>query len=175
MKLYYLLVNKLRKEGTENKCDLISNDFKEYLRTLNKIKRKYKIPSELLQLEITEGMFYNNDEIIAEFIDLLHDFGYKVLMDDFGSGYSNISSLATLNFDCIKLDKSLVHENSPKHHTIVSSLISMIKNLSMEVLCEGVETKEYAEFLSTVGCNIIQGYYYDKPLPEEDFKKKYIK
>ena len=69
---------------------------------------------ELIELEITEGMFYNNDDIIANFIDLLHEFGYTVLMDDFGSGYSNISSLATLNFDCIKLDKSLVQKTSEK-------------------------------------------------------------
>ena len=150
------------------------SDFKEYLRVLNRIKRKYEIPDNLIELEITEGMFYNNDDIIAEFIDLLHESGYKVLMDDFGSGYSNISSLATLNFDCIKLDKSLAQNNTKKHQTIVSSLISMIKNLNMSVLCEGVETNDYAEFLKTVGCNIIQGYLYDKPLPEEDFKKKYI-
>ncbi len=150
------------------------SDFKDYLRVLNRIKRKYKIPDNLIELEITEGMFYNNDDIIAEFIDLLHEYGYKVLMDDFGSGYSNISSLATLNFDCIKLDKSLAQNNTKKHQTIISSLISMIKNLNMSVICEGVETNDYAEFLKTVGCNIIQGYLYDKPLPEEDFKKKYI-
>ena len=149
-------------------------DFKDYLRVLNRIKRKYEIPDEYLELEITEGMFYNNDDIIANFIDLLHEFGYKVLMDDFGSGYSNISSLATLKFDCIKLDKSLVRDESPKHQTIVQYLISLIKNLNMSVLCEGVETKEYAEFLKKAGCNIIQGYLYDKPLPEAEFKKKYI-
>ena len=151
------------------------SDFKEYLRTLNRIKRKYKIPDELIELEITEGMFYNNDDIIANFIDLLHEFGYTVLMDDFGSGYSNISSLATLNFDCIKLDKSLVQKTSEKQLAIISSLIAMIKQLNMSVLCEGVETKEIENYLKTYGCNIIQGYLYDKPLPEEDFKKKYIK
>ena len=151
------------------------SDFKEYLRTLNRIKRKYKIPDELIELEITEGMFYNNDDIIANFIDLLHEFGYTVLMDDFGSGYSNISSLATLNFDCIKLDKSLVQKTSEKQLAIISSLIAMIKRLNMSVLCEGVETKEIENYLKTFGCNIIQGYLYDKPLPEEDFKKKYIK
>ncbi len=150
-------------------------DFREYLRILNRLKRKYKIPDELIELEITEGMFYNNNDVIAEFIDLLHDHGYKVLMDDFGSGYSNVSSLATLNFDCIKIDKSLAQNTSEKHKAIVSSLISMIKSLNMDVLCEGVETLEYAEFLKTVGCTIIQGYLYDKPLPEEEFKKKYIK
>ena len=151
------------------------SDFKEYLRQLNKIKRKYKIPNDLIELEITEGMFYNNNDEISDFINLLHDYGYRVLMDDFGSGYSNVASLATLNFDCIKIDKSLAQNTSEKYKAIVSSLISMIKNLNMDVLCEGVETSEYAEFLKTVGCTKIQGYLYDKPLPEDDFRKKYIK
>lgn len=150
-------------------------DFKEYLKTINKIKEKYNIPTNLLEIEITEGMFYDNDNKIKEFIDMLHESGYKVLMDDFGSGYSSISSLANLNFDCIKIDKSLAEKNSEKNKIIVSSLIQMIKNLNMDVICEGVETIEYKDFLKTVGCTTIQGYLYDKPLPLDDFKNKYLK
>ena len=86
-----------------------------------------------------------------------------------------ITHFSFLNFDFIKLDKSLAHNNSEKHQIILSYLIMMIKKLNMRIVCEGVETQEYADFLKTVGCYIIQGYLYDKPLPEAEFKKKYIK
>ena len=150
-------------------------DFKKYLDNLNSIRKKYDIPAELIEIEITEGMYINNDDIISEFIKMLHDNGYKVSMDDFGSGYSNLSSLSSLDFDLIKLDKNFCKNQTAKDTIILSSVIDMMKKLNMNILCEGVETESYAEYLKSIGCYIIQGYLYDKPLPEKTFEEKYIK
>ena len=150
-------------------------DYKKYINRINEIRNKYEIPNWLIEIEITEGMYINNAEIIAEFINMLHKEGYSVSMDDFGAGYSNLSSLATLDFDLIKLDKNFCKNQSGKETTILASIIDLIRNLNMNVLCEGVETQKFADYLKSLGCYIVQGYLYDKPLPEEAFIKKYIK
>ncbi|MCR5113014.1 MAG: bifunctional diguanylate cyclase/phosphodiesterase [Acholeplasmatales bacterium] len=150
-------------------------DYKKYISKINEIRNKYEIPNWLIEIEITEGMYINNAEIIAEFINMLHKEGYSVSMDDFGAGYSNLSSLATLDFDLIKLDKNFCKNQSGKETTILASIIDLVRNLNMNVLCEGVETQKFADYLKSLGCYIVQGYLYDKPLPEEAFIKKYIK
>ena len=97
-------------------------------------------------------------------------------MDDFGSGYSNFTSLANLNFDTIKLDKSFCSDlMNEKAKTMLLKITELVKALNMETLCEGVETFDNVEYLKNIGCDIIQGYYYDKPLPSEEFLSKYFK
>ncbi|MBR3617594.1 MAG: EAL domain-containing protein [Acholeplasmatales bacterium] len=96
-------------------------------------------------------------------------------MDDFGAGYSSLSSLSKLDFDTIKIDKDFCSKNeSKKEKAILKFIMQMAKNLDVSVLCEGVETKENVEFLKSIGCTLIQGYYFDKPIPAEDFKNKYL-
>lgn len=153
----------------------ISN-FDEYLKCIEEIRKKYGISAKYIEIEITEGMFFSNIDVISNFIEKLHKIGYKVSMDDFGSGYSNFLSLTKLNFDVIKLDKSFCDDlTTNKGKLMVSKIMDMVKSLNMGTLCEGVETKENVEYLKDIGCDIIQGYYYDKPLPHEEFKTKYIK
>lgn len=150
-------------------------NFNDYIDHIEQIRKKYDVPPDLIEVEITEGMYTEHEEEIKKFIDNLHKYGYKVSMDDFGSGYSNISSLSQLNFDTIKLDKSFINDiNNDKETKILSFIIKLVKSLNMTVLCEGVETKEYADFLKKVGCDIIQGYLYDKPIKYDDFEKKYL-
>ena len=97
-------------------------------------------------------------------------------MDDFGAGYSNFSTLSHLNFDIIKLDKELCNNvNNKKEIIILKYITELVKSLNMRVLCEGVEDNSLADYLKEIGCDYIQGYLYDKPLPIEDFVKKYIK
>ncbi len=151
-------------------------NFDLYLENLEITRNKYNIPSNLLEIEITEGMYTENQEAIKNFINKVHEKGYSVSMDDFGSGYSNISSLSQLNFDTIKFDKSFFSDINNKKETLIISVISkLVKDLNMMVLCEGIETEDYAKYLKEVGCDVIQGYLYDRPLPSEDFKNKYLK
>ena len=149
-------------------------DFNRYIDNIEYIRNKYSIPSNLIELEITEGMYYENLVTISKFIEDLHSHGYKVSMDDFGSGYSNLVSIAKLHFDVIKIDKSFcldLDNNNVK--IMLDKLIELIKMMRMSTICEGVETKENVEYLTSIGCEAIQGYYFSKPIPYKDFKKKY--
>lgn len=142
------------------------------------IVEKYKIISgenevetKYLQLEITESATVDNAEI-STLIEEFHTAGFKMLLDDFGSGYSSLSSLNMLHFDTMKLDKSLIDyigdENGEK---LLHYIIKLGQNLGLGITAEGVETKEQVEFLRNLQCDDIQGYYFSKPLPVEEYEK----
>lgn len=150
------------------------NDFDEYIRKIERIRNKYNIDSSLIEIEITEGMYYENSQLILEFINNLHKIGYKVSMDDFGSGYSNLVSIAKLNFDVIKFDRSFCLDLDNENIKIMLlKLVELVKTMHMDTICEGVETKENVDYLTQIGCDSIQGYYYSKPIPWENFLDKY--
>ncbi len=150
-------------------------DFDEYLERINDIRVKYNISPSLIEIEITEGMYINNSDEISDFMEKIHNHGYTISMDDFGAGYSNLSSLANLNFDLIKLDKNFCsNQDNEKETLILSMIMKLTKKLKLQVLCEGVETQDYADYLKSIGCDIVQGYLYDKPIPADQFKEKYI-
>ena len=150
-------------------------NFDEYIKRIDEIRELYKIDARLIEIEITEGMYIDNVKTISKFIDDLHERNYSISMDDFGSGYSNLANLANLNFDTIKLDKGFCgDQNNPKEGIILSTVMDLVKNLKMDVLCEGVETSEAARFLRSVGCKVVQGYLFDKPILYSEFKKKYL-
>lgn len=150
-------------------------NFTHYLERIEAIRNKYELDSKYIEIEITEGIT-NNTTLISDFIEKLHSLGYRVSMDDFGSGYSNLAALSNLDFDTIKLDKCLCSDSfTPKESIIVANVIKMAYELNMTVLCEGVETREQADILSRLGCNHAQGWLYDKALPQVEFIEKYIK
>lgn len=150
-------------------------NFDEYIKRINEIREIYKIDAKLIEIEITEGMYIDNVDVISKFIDDLHAHDYSISMDDFGSGYSNLANLANLDFDTIKLDKGFCgDQNNPKEGIILSTVMKLVKSLKMDVLCEGVETSETANFLRSIGCKVVQGYLFDKPIICSEFKKKYL-
>ena len=108
--------------------------------------------------------------------DLLKKLGFLLSIDDFGSGYSSLSVLQQLSADTIKLDRSLISDSCHERRgrIIVQGIISMAKELGIDVICEGVETKEQAEMLIGMGCIAAQGFYYAKPMPLDDFEKKFL-
>lgn len=126
------------------------------------------IPGRLLELEITETA---DDLQISRQTALLKDSGFTLLMDDFGSGYSSLNVLLESPFDVIKLDKRFIENmmTSDKGRNILEHVLQMASNLDITVLAEGVETKEQVELLRSIGCDQVQGYYYAKPMPEEEF------
>ena len=151
-------------------------DFDAYIATIDGIRKKYSIDPSLIEIEITEGMYIDNINQISDFIKKLHDIGYSISMDDFGSGYSNLASLATLDFDLIKLDKGFcANQYNEKENIILSFVMALAKNLHMDGLCEGVETSEFVEYLKSIGCNLVQGFFFERPIPSSDFKTKYLK
>lgn len=151
-------------------------DFDYYIKTINEIRENYNIDPSLIELEITEGMYISKSQEISKLIKTLHSFGYKVSMDDFGSGYSNLAALADLDFDMIKLDKGFCsNQDNEKEKIILGFVMELAHELDMDVLCEGVETKEFMEYLKDIGCNIVQGFLFDRPIPAANFYDKYIK
>lgn len=130
--------------------------------------RDTDIPRELLELEITETA--DNLQINRR-TAILKEKGFKLLMDDFGSGYSSLNVLLESPFDVIKLDKRFIENliTSDKGRRILEHVLSMASDLDITVLAEGVETKEQVELLRKIGCDQVQGYYYAKPMPEEKF------
>ena len=111
-------------------------------------------------------------ELLKESIKRLHELGYAVWLDDFGSGYSSFSVLKDFAFDVLKLDMEFLngfHENE-KAKYVIESVIPMANQIGIKTLSEGVETKEEADFLEKIGCGRLQGYLYGKPLPYHELK-----
>lgn len=149
--------------------DMFSENFIE---RMSELRGEYDIPANLIRIEITEGAMVGNNAQVNAVIKRFHELGFKVEMDDFGSGYSSLNVLKDMDLDVLKLDMAFLSgENSVRGGTILSSVIRMAKWMNLPVIAEGVETREQADFLRSVGCNYIQGYLYSKPLPAREFLK----
>ena len=130
----------------------------------------YGIEPELLELEITESAYTDNANQIIELTDRLRKLGFTILMDDFGSGYSSLNTLHEMPVDVVKLDlRFLTGTHVQKSRLILQAIAGMLQQLQLPVIAEGVETVEQADFLEAIGCHIIQGYYYAKPMPAAQF------
>lgn len=135
------------------------------------IIEKYQIPSELIQLEITETALFDNNEEMLSIINRLHDYGIAVLMDDFGTGYSSVSMIKDIPIDVLKIDKSLIDDSltNDRGQIIVKMIIDLCHQFDIKVTAEGVETKEQFDLLRVLGCDYIQGYYCAKPMDLEAY------
>lgn len=145
----------------------------EYVRALFE---EYRIPPQYVEFELTESIYIDNTEKALKLVEGLHSMGVKVSMDDFGSGYSSLNLLSDLPIDVIKLDKVFLKEASASKgrmkendKIIISCMVDMAKRLKITSLCEGVETHEQSDYLSEIGCEIQQGYYFSKPIPQSEF------
>jgi len=146
-----------------------------FLEKLEETRNKYDVPHKYIRLEITESSALGNSRFINDAVRTLHNYGYVVEMDDFGSGYSSLNILKDINFDVIKLDMRFLQtdekERAGRGGTILSSIVRMVNWLQLPMIAEGVETTEQADFLRSIGCDYIQGYLYSKPLSQSDYKK----
>lgn len=133
------------------------------------------VPKDLLTIEITESIVGENFDYMKEQIERFQDLGFKVWMDDFGSGYSSLDLLQEMQFDCIKFDMRFMRQfdNNLKSRVILTELMRMAVSLNIETVTEGVETAEQVEFLREIGCNKMQGYHFCKPIPRDDIYERY--
>lgn len=131
-------------------------------------------PHEFIEIELTESAFFDDKEAIIETIERLKSYGFSVSMDDFGSGYSSLNSLKDMDLDVLKLDAEFFRGNAdPKRkEAVVSEAIRLAKRLNMRTVAEGVEDKEQVDFLEKIGCDMIQGYYFAKPMPKNDYEER---
>ena len=135
------------------------------------IVKYYQLNPELIQLEITESALMENQDV-EQLILQFQEKGFKMDMDDFGHGYSSMALLSKTKFDVLKLDKSLIDGIGDKNGEILlESLISLAHKMGLSIVAEGVETKEQADFIWGHACNAIQGYYYYKPMKQEEYEE----
>ncbi|RGY96828.1 bifunctional diguanylate cyclase/phosphodiesterase [Clostridium sp. AM58-1XD] len=145
----------------------------DFLTKLTDICGKYEIPAKNLELEITESAFLHNQEIVMAVARQIKDAGFLLSMDDFGTGYSSLSLLKDLPVDIIKLDKEFFQKKlNKRERIIIANVIRMAKQLDIQVISEGIETKENEQFLKEIGCNLAQGYLYGRPQPIEELETK---
>lgn len=143
----------------------------DYIVKSSGIKRKY------FELEVTESVFSNNMQDILSAIYELKSLGYSIQMDDFGSGYSSLNLLKDIPFDLIKLDKEFFGRGEilKKNKILIKGIVALCNELNIPLLCEGVETKEQVDFLKSIGCHLVQGFYFAKPMAIENFENIYSK
>ena len=135
----------------------------------------YDVESNLIEIEITESAFIEDQAALIELMKEIKRRGFLVSIDDFGTGYSSLSMLTELPADVVKLDKEfLKHSDSEISKGMINNVIRLIKDNRMDVICEGVEIEEQAEFLAKAGCDMGQGYYFSKPVPIAEFEKLYF-
>ncbi len=132
---------------------------------------KYKLPVDVIKIEITESA-YVGDGSVADTVRRLREKGFLVLMDDFGSGYSSLNMLRNLNVDIIKLDAQFLRmsDDDRKGVHILESIVNLAKTMGVPIIVEGVETKEESDFIASLGCRYVQGYFFYKPMSVPDFE-----
>jgi len=162
-------LNPVRISVNQSRMHLYKRD---YVDNLKAILDKYELPASLIELEITETVAFESIEIISDVLKRLHEIGFKISMDDFGSGYSSLNMLKDLDVDVLKIDKAFFEKtsNSKKGRDIIESIIDMASRLGIETVAEGVETVEQVQLLQGNGCDVAQGYFYAMPMPLEDYE-----
>lgn len=147
----------------------------EFVNTYQNILEDTGLPSQYVGLEFTESAMFDNEEVLRETVERLHRLGIKVLIDDFGVGYSSMMSLKVIPVDILKVDKSFIDSiGDERGDKIVISIIEFALSLGMSVTAEGVENDYQYYFLRSHRCNDIQGYYFSRPIPASEYCKKFL-
>ena len=150
--------------------------YMDIYKVFTQLVQKHGFEAKNLHLEITETAVMSDTKKVIRLVNKLRQYGFKVEMDDFGSGYSSLNMLKDIKMDTIKLDMGFLRKtrNNERSMSIVSNVIHLSKRLGMEVVTEGVETREQVDALTMMGCDVFQGYYFAKPMSVWDYEDKYI-
>ncbi|MBQ6677447.1 MAG: EAL domain-containing protein, partial [Clostridia bacterium] len=151
-----------------SRVDMSDPDLPE---TMKAIADENGLPCEAIHLEITESAYTENAERIIETVKRLREIGFVIEMDDFGSGYSSINAVSTLPIDALKLDMALVRNGLKENGNarMLKAVIDMSASLSVPMIAEGVETEQQMLALREMGCDMVQGYYFARPMPAAEF------
>ena len=152
---------------------------KNIIRHLIEIVDAYDVSHNLIDFELTESATYDDMSHMISVLNERRKSGFQISMDDFGTGYSSLSLLTQMPLDTLKIDKSFVDKvvmqnENEKDIAVIRHIISLAKELKFICLAEGAEQKPQVERLRELGCEVIQGYYYSKPIPISEYEKKYL-
>lgn len=149
----------------------LHNNDERFVERIKELLDKYDIAPELLEVEVTESVYMYDFKGLREKAMRLQELGVMVSIDDFGSGYSSLNVLSKVSADIIKLDRQfLIEDEAGSSPEFIKYLINMIKHLGYQIIAEGVETREQAEMLKSANCDMVQGYYYARPMPMDEFR-----
>ena len=145
--------------------------------TLDWMIKENELECSALKLEVTESAYIENADKVIAVVENLRKKGYEIEMDDFGSGYSSLHMLSMMPVDVLKMDKKFVDnlEHDEKDVQVVELILGIAKNLKVPVIAEGVETEKQLQILKNLGCELVQGFYFSRPLPAAEFEKKFLK
>ncbi|MEG0308110.1 MAG: EAL domain-containing protein [Clostridium sp.] len=162
--------NKLPVSINISRVELYQTDLIEFL---DDLILKYNVDINLIEIEITETAAINDLLFTNVIVEKFKNLGFKISMDDFGTGYSSLSFLRSIPIDILKLDKTFLDdiETDPRSKNIATAIINLAKSLNLTVVSEGIETAGQAEFLKLAGCDIAQGFYFARPMPNEELLK----
>lgn len=148
---------------------------KDMLDKLQSLITKYQVPPSYLEIELTESALQMDNNTMLTILIKLHKMGFKISMDDFGSGLSSLNLLRTLPCDILKLDKEFFQQGSStkRERIVITMIVKMARELHMTIVSEGVETEEQAEFLRSINCDLAQGYLFSKPVPSAEYEETY--
>lgn len=140
---------------------------------ISDLVKKHGIPPSLLNLELTESAYMDDPELLKKTVQELQDFGFTIMMDDFGSGYSSLTALKEIHVDVLKVDMNFLTGDSGdgRSKRILTSMIRMAGWLDLPVIMEGVETQRQSDFLRSVGCGYVQGFFFARPMPAAEYEK----
>lgn len=187
MELVCRQINKWRQDGFEvvpisvNVCRQTLIRGKDFMKEVDSLLHAYEIPRDLIQLEVLESATGENEDLMVDLLNDMHHKGFKIAMDDFGRGHSSLGMIQKMPLDYLKLDKSFFDkwtenpENKTKEASLVQRTIQLAKDMDMVVVAEGIEEKFQVDRLVEFGCDMIQGYYFSKPLPASEFEQKMSK
>ena len=165
-----------KREAAENSSDSTSSDEKTLLKKAKKLAQQYDVEPYYVPLEVTESMFTEYVDKLYKNITRLQSAGFRFSMDDFGAGYSSLNMLKDEPVDEVKIDRFFLKDiKKEKSQIVIRNVIHMIQELQLDMIVEGIETKEQAELLMNYGSYKAQGYYYYKPMPMTEFEQLLIK
>jgi len=174
-------LSKWKREGFDNtyiSVNISARDFyfADLYQEFVNLVEKYNVSPKMLNLEITESVLIDNKKLHKSILAKLQDYGFRIEMDDFGSGYSSLNVLKDISIDVLKIDMGFLRhsENENRGQLIINLIVKMAQDLGLAVVCEGVETEEQKKFLTKAGVDIFQGYLYSKPVPLAEFERKYL-
>ena len=151
--------------------------FVDIYKVFTSLVGRYGISPKNIKLEITETAIITDLPKQLALIKKLREAGFIIEMDDFGSGYSSLNMLKDICVDMLKIDMEFLRQSEceERSRTILKTVIALSKELGMPVITEGVETKDHVDFLTQIGCDVFQGFFFARPMKVDDFEKKYLK
>ena len=140
---------------------------------ISDLHKNYSLPPHTVHFEITESAYMNDQKRLIGRVNGIRNLGYAIAMDDFGSGYSSLNTLKDVPIDILKLDMGFLREseNTERGGTIINSVVRMAQDLKLMTIAEGVETQNQADFLCSIGCDVLQGFLYSRPVSQAEFER----